>query len=417
MPHIIGQFLNLNTILMPSITIYIYIYIINIQVSVTFILNFDLICFFFSRPSHRMQKSATMSMTLQEQMNFRGEATNTTSSNTVSSSSTSHHHHYQHHLNSHHISAARHHHSQSMVLGLDLSTVIPPPTGTIKMNGKADLHLVGDSHHSASNNVCSIPVIVDKSVPMTHVHTEKRGDSSSGDSLRTTPIDPTMVTNTIDLPSANFEQLLEGKSADALNDSFHSESSLNQDLAGPGLDDAEVLTPQGNTCASFFLDYDNVSSLDMLNSKELNIVSPTKAVDESLISKGSESTCSGDSMSSSSDIIRNDMDHVECCDDMPKQTISDADRTPTQDHPNIITKVYHNQEVRLRGKKIRTISLDTPATFYAVSSDCTKNNKLPVQSQSAPNISKLSPEASPIWKRKSAVSCGAAVMDDSKRMK
>ena len=308
-----------------------------------------------------------------------------------------------------------------MVLGLDLSTVIPPPTGNLKMNGKSDLPRPDLHPVSTCGSISTIQkestILVDQSVPVSsHVYVSETGDSSSGDSARATPVDSSMVPNTIDLPSANFEQLLEGKGVGALNDSFHSESSLNHDLAGPGMEDAEVLTPQESTCASFSLDYDNVSSLDMLNSKELNIESPTKAMDESLMSQCSESTCSGDSSSITSDVmIRVDAEPTEGA-SPSKSTVSDADRTPTQDHPNIVTKVYHNQEVRLRVKKTRTTSLDTPAAFYTVPDDGSVTDKVPVQSQSAPNISKLSPEASPIWKRKSAVSCGATIVDDGKRM-
>ena len=357
-----------------------------------------------------MQKSATMSMTLQEQVILRGA---TTTSKTTGATSSTSHQHYQHHYNRQQHSSSRHQHSHSMVLGLDLSTIIPPPKGNLKMNGKTELSKLDQTKVNGSNNMQQCSVLEDASVPVSCRTYTETGDSSSGDSARATPVDTTMEP-TMDLPSVNFEQLLEGKGADILNDSFHSESSFNQDLAGPGVD--EVLTPQENTCASFSVDYDHISSLEILNSKELHIESPTKAMDETLMSQCSESTCSSDSTSITSDVvIRVDLDQAEQTLPPNSQPINDSDRTPTQDHPNIVTKVYCNQEVRLRGKK-RTTSLDAPASFYTVSSDCDDNGKAPVQSQSAPNISKLSPEASPIWKRKSAVSCGATMVDDSKRM-
>ena len=333
--------------------------------------------------SSRLPKSATMTMTMKEQVVLHERHSSMT---TVTNTSQL----YQQQYNRQHTSNP---HSHSMTFGLDLSNVVHPINRTPQ-----------------TPRGC-YPVKVETVMsPLTY----ECNDSSSGDSARDTPVEPT-----VDLPSVNFEQLLEGKCGVLINDSFHSDQSLNR--AGPASDD-ELLTPQDEaTCASFSVDYDHdhTSSLEILNSKELLIESPTKAVDESLMSQCSTSTCSGESLPS--DIcIRVDSEPVAeeqtiVCSSATgtEATVGDADRTPTQDHPNVVTKVYCNQEVRLRGSKKRTTSLDPPATFYAGTST---NSKPPIQSQSAPNISRLSPEASPIWKRKSALSCGAAIMDDSKRM-
>ncbi len=262
-------------------------------------------------------------------------------------------------------------------------------------------------------------------------------DSSGSDSPRDTPVEPT-----VDLPSVNFENLLEAKETDILNDSFHSDSSQNSQSSTHhhhhshhhhhhhhGLQQQHPLSqshPISNsgsqarqnhqrslsgTCNSYAQPMPSSGSMDdILSAGQL-----TPRIGERhggyLSSNMSDSLCS-DSGSLTGDI------QVQVEDADVNFLDADSDRTPTQEE-NVITKVYANTEVRLRNKKkppmnqeSAQITLGAPNQDGAYESQ--SQSLLQTSSQQGP-ISKLSPEASPIWKRKSAAVNGT-LTEDVKRM-
>ena len=235
-------------------------------------------------------------------------------------------------------------------------------------------------------------------------------DSSGSDSPRETPVEPA-----IDLPSVNFENLLEAKETDILNDSFHSDSSQNSQSSTTHHNHHGNHHPHhhhhgckhhqrslSGTCNSYAQPIPTSGSMDDILAAEQQMT--PRIGDRSALGSGNMS----DSICSDTGSLTGDIQvHIE---DTDLNFIdADSNRTPTQDE-NVITKVYANTEVRLRNKKKQTANQEG-------SQD---TNILDGQSQSqlqtsAQPISKLSPEASPIWKRKSAAINGN-LTDDVKRM-
>ena len=173
-------------------------------------------------------------------------------------------------------------------------------------------------------------------------------DSSASDSPTETPTEPT-----VDLPSVNFENLLESRETDILNDSFHSDSS--QDTHEQSRRRSRTPTTESSTTTT----------------------SSTTSSAANLREQYSESS------DSSNNTLTSDVQiQVEGASPEPGVTpVSDSadDEIGQQGE-------YSNQEVVLRNKK-------------------------------GEGKSKMSPEASPIWKRKSATfGLNSALNQDLKRM-
>ncbi len=251
-------------------------------------------------------------------------------------------------------------------------------------------------------------------------------DSSESDSPRETPVNPT-----VDLPSVNFENLLEAKETDILNDSFHSDSSLDtqssthhhhkhsRHLHGSG--SHHSITSQSSyqshhrshsgTINSFAQPIPTSGSVDDLISENLTIISPEQLQRNNGYINDHMSDSVSDIGSSSSDV----QIHVEDTEIRPIGV--DSDKTPTQED-EIITKVYANTEVRLRNKKKQS-SLESPQSEspskQVESVVCQTQEHLQTVPPNQRPPGKMSPEASPIWKRKSQALNGV-LPEDSKRM-
>ncbi len=252
-------------------------------------------------------------------------------------------------------------------LGLNLEAINEPCK-----EGKSSKRKSRTSPEETNNNRNSYPEL---------------NDSSASDSPQETPVE-----QTVDLPSVNFENLLESKETDILNDSFHSDSS--QDTAS---------TPGAVADLSFNV-HDQSSSLDDLTSDHSTPKATIDRTYENYQVRYSDSTCS-DSTSITSDIqIR--VEDVEKTIEAGMAN-SDSDRTPTQENTNI--KVYANQEVRLRNKK----KLGSPD---GATENCLIDQVAALTAEQPKSPTKMSPEASPIWKRKSALEVNGTLVDDSKRM-
>ena len=173
-------------------------------------------------------------------------------------------------------------------------------------------------------------------------------DSSGSDSPRDTPVEPT-----IDLPSVNFENLLEAKETDILNDSFHSDSSQNS-LSSTHHNNhgnhhhhhhsgcQHHQRSLSGTCNSYAQPVPSSGSMDDI----LAEAQMTPRIGER---RGLSSVNMSDSVCSDSGSLTGDIQvHIEDTD--LNYIDADNDRTPTQED-NVITKVYANTEVRLRNKK------------------------------------------------------------------
>ena len=231
-------------------------------------------------------------------------------------------------------------------------------------------------------------------------------DSSASDSPQDTPVEPH-----VDLPSVNFENLLESKETDILNDSFHSDSSQ------------EVLTPhQGLT-----------PLMSPVSSQEHNITlgnSQNSSHHTSRTYENFHSQYSDSALHSHGGVVA----HACHTDSSGKQVyhhnhssssshLAQQEDTRTQipiqgAGAAIYTKVplYDNSEVRLR-KQWTSGSTAEPNSGPEVimsTENNTCNNAPPplMQSQSKKAVSK---EISPIWKRKNS-SGEVGLTDDVKRM-
>ena len=256
-------------------------------------------------------------------------------------------------------------------LGLDLTTISETAKGA---SGKRK---ASTSPEETNNNRNSYPEL---------------NDSSASDSPQDTPVEPT-----VDLPSVNFENLLESKETDILNDSFHSDSS--QDA---------VHHMHGMSVSGFqsFCQQDHSSSIDDLAGEQTPKANGDLNCYTNFRNNYSDLACS-DTASIASDV----QIHVEDTDERHHSIqSSDSDRTPTADDPNVVTKIYANQEVRLRNKrKSAKTESGGAASYGAVPEMC---GALP------PGVvHNINPDASPIWKRKSVqMGSNGNIQDDQKRM-
>jgi len=255
-------------------------------------------------------------------------------------------------------------------LGLDLTTISETGKGA---TGKRKAS--STSPEETNNNRNSYPEL---------------NDSGASDSPQDTPVEPT-----VDLPSVNFENLLESKETDILNDSFHSDSS--QDALHHH---TNVMSGSG---FQSFSNADHSSSIDDLAGE----LTP-KANGDLNCYTNFRTNYGSDTASINSDVqIR-----VEDADERHHSVqSSDSDRTPTADDPNVVTKIYANQEVRLRNKRKSAKTDNGGAGVSSIGAVPEANGGLP------PGVQSKNPDASPIWKRKSAqMGSTGTLNDEMKRM-
>ncbi len=245
-------------------------------------------------------------------------------------------------------------------------------------------------------------------------------DSSGSDSPRDTPVEPA-----IDLPSVNFENLLEAKETDILNDSFHSDSSHNSQSSTHhnhhhGLHhhrNAHSHLPSNRhqysnrslsgTCSYYGQPMPSSGSMDDI----LSAGQATPRIGERhAFSSGNMS----DSVCSDSGSLGGDVQVTVEEADVNFSVDGDSDRTPTQEE-NVITKVYANTEVRLRNKKKPASTSQDSTQVISANEESTIDSQSQITSGQQQPTSKHSPEASPIWKRKSAAINGT-LTEDVKRM-
>ena len=212
--------------------------------------------------------------------------------------------------------------------------IVTSPTEAVCNNAHAPKHkAVASVVDETNNNRNSYPEL---------------NDSSGSDSPRETPVEPA-----IDLPSVNFENLLEAKETDILNDSFHSDSSQNSQSSthhnhhGSHHPAHHHICKHhqrslSGTCNSYAQPVPTSGSMDDILAAEQ--MTP-RIGDRHELGSGNVS----DSICSDTGSLTGDIQvHIE---DAELNFIdADSDRTPTQDE-NVITKVYANTEVRLRNKK------------------------------------------------------------------
>ena len=203
-------------------------------------------------------------------------------------------------------------------------------------------------------------------------------DSSASDSPQDTPVEPT-----VDLPSVNFENLLESKETDILNDSFHSDSS--QDTACPTLVNCNH--------SQRTLHHSPTPHVEEILDARSTALDPAIPILPLGMEDSFESTGLGGSVCSDTGSVASD---IQIRVDEAGPT-SDGDRTPTQDNPPI-TKVYANTEVRMRRKQRSGDEAEVSEPVII------------------PESAQLAPEASPIWKRKSAALSTGSLAEDVKRM-
>ena len=252
-------------------------------------------------------------------------------------------------------------------MGLDLSSIRENMKGS-KCSTKA---VTTTSPEETNNNRNSYPEL---------------NDSSASDSPQDTPVEPM-----VDLPSVNFENLLESRETDILNDSFHSDGS-----------NETGLTPNREHAYGIASASDRISAYSVVVDSDQTPTNSMNRTYERFRSGHSECSDSTTSITSGGEVqIRIDGPLDEGC----MMLSSDSDRTPTQDD-GTLTKIYANTEVKLRNKK-RTTSGGPGAE--------SKRATTPAAGSSQGH-SKLSPEASPIWKRKSAMEVNGALVEDAKRM-
>ena len=313
--------------------------------------------------------------------------------------------------------------------GLDSHSVSEPAShGLNSQVATAPESGAGDAMASMPNfasNINSVTSHEERDIPR-QSPLEMNADSSESDSPRETPVNPA-----VDLPSVNFENLLEAKETDILNDSFHSDSSL--DTQGSthhhhkhsrhvhGSSSHHSISSQSSyqshhrshsgTINSFAQPIPTSGSVDDLISENLTIISPEQLERNNGYINDHMSDSVSDIGSSTSDV----QIHVEDTESKPIDV--DSDKTPTQEE-GIITKVYANTEVRLRNKKKQS-SLESPQSespskqVEHVVCQTQENLQTVPPSQRPPG--KMSPEASPIWKRKSQALNGV-LPEDAKRM-
>ena len=231
--------------------------------------------------------------------------------------------------------------------GLDLDTILEnsrishiPPVVPVGVAVQAAPNSITDSE--TNNNRNSYPEL---------------NDSSGSVSPQEAPLEPT-----IDLPSINFEKLLESKETDILNDSFHSDSSQ------------DTCQSPHTTQPRYNMVQETVDNMD-----ELDIQNDTLKADQTFVNNSE--VCE-----------RTNVPQVHVEKPPPEVTAEPSEPTPgdygslSADDVALYMRIYGNTEVKLRKRKDGT--------------------------------DKSSPEASPIWKRKSAQLGGepSPLTDEAKRM-
>ncbi len=204
-------------------------------------------------------------------------------------------------------------------------------------------------------------------------------DSSESGSPQDTPVEAH-----VDLPSVNFENLLESKETDILNDSFHSDSS--QDGHSP-----RTRRPVHRSHGKVYGGGDH--------HEDTGDVTPPQTLDTT------------DGMAQPVHIMVDEPDLMVSSSASMLASPSE-DWTPVGDDEDgdTYTKIFANTEVRLRKRK-GTASTVTDNNSLHVSGDKVK------ESDSVPSTDRRSPEASPIWKRKSAQMVAEPLLpEDVKRM-
>ena len=269
-------------------------------------------------------------------------------------------------------------------LGLDLGTIREHARLTkVKPPVVPPLHLPTDN-----NNRNSYPEL---------------NDSSASDSPQDTPVEPH-----VDLPSVNFENLLESKETDILNDSFHSDSSQ------------EVMTPhQGLT-----------PLMSPVSAHEHNITMGGESHNSSHHSTGHTyenfHTQYSDSAlhHSQGAVVHHPVDNSGSS--KPAFHHSHIAQEPTRTQipiqgagAAIYTKVplYDNSEVRLRKQWSNGLTAENSNNLQSASAGTEGNisNNAPPHHQSQPKKGMGGKEISPIWKRKNS-SGDMVLVEEGKRM-
>ena len=241
-------------------------------------------------------------------------------------------------------------------------------------------------------------------------------DSSASDSPQDTPVEPT-----VDLPSVNFENLLESKETDILNDSFHSDSSQDA-TAGP------TMGPGSGKFASFAAPQEQSGSCDDITNDKSK--SQERTYEHFRTHSFVDPPCDDQLLVVNASEVQIRVEDTDRLTDSSMVVSSDSDRTPTQEDEGLTTKMYANTQVRLRKKKGASANLDSAATLPPQSPQRQLNGPIPevvsaeeelqaqaqVYIQAAQGTTRMSPEASPIWKRKSQLGVNGAPPDDAKRM-
>ena len=322
-------------------------------------------------------------------------------------------------------------------LGLDLSAIKESKAKSASGHKtKASKQALEPSPEETNNNRNSYP---------------EMNDSSASDSPQETPVEPT-----VDLPSVNFENLLESKETDILNDSFHSDSS--QDAAtglpvsGPGSGKFSSFASPNDQSGS----YDDISGDNTLTRQHRRHHHHHHHHHQQHHQQQQRTSQYPNHYTGQHDVqIRVEDTDLRYADSSALGG-SDSDRTPTQEDGEF--KVYANTPVRLRKKKCANSSNSSSNSSVADPSNY-PTSTLPPQSsspgaaqacspqqlngahledmeemaeapsdsdylaqaqvymQAAQGVSKMSPEASPIWKRKSQLGVnGAPTTEDAKRM-
>ena len=258
-------------------------------------------------------------------------------------------------------------------MGLDFT-----PTSSVQVSSKASKPPLLVTPEESNNNRNSYPEL---------------NDSSASDSPQDTPLEPH-----VDLPSVNFENLLESKETDILNDSFQSDGSTD----GNGHHQnsyASNSRGQGGTGGSLddLLHYEPSVQDDIL-----------KTSCDSEYDQWGDSVAPVPPSYSDIQVSVEDTGSSDNADTFAQS--SDSDRTPTQEQRALITKVYGKTEVRLRKKKQACLDAQQQQQTEGIS-----HAEPQIISNEQKSTSVTKKQVSPIWKRKSAVP-GTIIADDAKRM-
>ncbi|CAH1782555.1 unnamed protein product [Owenia fusiformis] len=272
----------------------------------------------------------------------------------------------------------------------------PPPmpkrTSSATKKPIRDLPIRQQPHEETNNNRNSYPEL---------------NDSSASASPADTPSE-----STIDLPSVNFENLLESKETDILSDSFHSDlSSLNsssnvsQQQANNSHEQGMYPNSQGSSQSSLTSRHSQERTLtrdsDSSQRSSDNLNSPMEFDQSDRSYERFRSHCSAGSLDSDSFLT-----DVQIKVEGPTPTEENVEED-TFDIDNIeypapmeLIKVYANTEVKLRNNRWRQQSGDSNKTL---TNDSHYNGDPIIEEECISEVGTTQgrgPHASPIWKRK-----------------